>query len=866
MAKLTSSDWAQLRGIFGDRQRMAGTVGAHGLTVEQAKEAGLNPTPTQAGVAPYADLPLLAPRVGYGLAVPMVAGIAKTAAEMPAGGGSPPSDYEPGPLYRGLRRGVEALPSWVQEQQEADRRAQEATEGDVRSHPIAAGGRILRNEALGTLPLMGAVAKAGWRTLRGGQFGEEYERALAEVPGAQMAEEAVTEANRQAQEAGVPWWARGALSVLAPGGGAEFLAGVGGLFKITAKGRASRAMLRDLEDQFGYSVRPAGEIPVIPALAHGQGKLKGQVAIVGEHEYTTHPTLARQAGYASLPKSGLVRGYIDKETTEFITADQARAKFGKSDATQFWLGEPLTGVRGARAGALNLEATPTPTPTATTPGALGLGVREVKGGGRRMASRPPGRAARLRSDIMARRTQPTVEPEQYAGSRSAVGSRASVRSATTQQEAIEIANTGAHLKVGNDGGYVGAQWIKGPEELVAMRGRFDDLVDQGFEAGGADWYIRTQDGIRLVSRGAASERRIGREWGATSRQRTPETNLDMGVGAHNAANVGDRPLKLYDEASREGFIAESRGTGQVSGGPKLDPYTSNITPGGIGILPANDIWMHRLIGGTGAPTSGGHTFLDAETMLAVERANERALGGRTDWTGAEIQAASWVAIKGRDLFAKKKGRWTMEQALAEASKSYPDYFPKHTYRSTMESTPGAPGHLPAVQRGSYAEQEAYAAAADPWVQEGDDILLRGGGLDLQPGTGGRMVGTYEGVTSPGEYGEALVGFATDPRRMGVSERAAAQKLEAFRAVVDGQRAGAGHYTMPEGQPGVKATELQGVEALTERALTPDEMKRFEAVAAQRGGLEFVSNTGPRAIAQFDGPVARATETSIREAL
>jgi hypothetical protein len=860
LAQLTRSTWEQLREIFSG-QRMAGAPASHGLTVEEAQRAGLDPTPTQAGVAPGPFT--LAPRVGYGAAGALTAVGAKLAVDNPPPPGSAPSaDLQPGPAARGLRSIFEKLPAWVQEQQEADRAAQAAAEGDVRSNPIAAAGRILRNEAVGTAPLVGAMAKAGLSALRGEDFGSAYNDALGSVPGAAMAEEAVREADRQAQEAGVPWWVRGGLQLLAPGGTGELVAGAGALFKITAKARPSRSALRALEDQLGHSVRPAGEIPVIPALAHGQGKLKGQVAIVGDSEYTTHPTLAKEAGYQSLARSGLVRGYIDKETGEFITFAQARTKFGRADATEFWLGEPLSGVRGARSGV----ATPAPAPEPPAAGPLAAGVREARGSGVPMASRPPGRAARLRSDIMASRTQPVVEPDDLVGTRSALGSRVDVRAATTQGEAIELANTGRHLKVGNDGGYVGAQWIKGPEALVRMRSNFDDLVDQGVKAGGEDWYMRTQDGIRLITRGEAQERRIGREWGATSRQRTPETNLDMGVGAHNAANVGDRPPKLYDEAGREGFIAESRGTGQVSGGPKLDPYTHNITPGLGGILPANDIWMHRIIGGSGNPTAGGHTFLDAETMLAVERANERALGGRTDWTGAEIQAASWVAIKGRDLFAKKKGRWTMEQALAEATKSYPDYFPKHTYRSTMESTPGAAsGHMPAVARGTYAEKEAYAAAADPWVQEGQDIAARAGGLDLQTG-GGPMVGSYKGELSPGEYSETLVGFGSAPRRLGDSERSALEKVEAFRAVVDGQESGAGHYTMPEGLPGIKASEIQGIEALTERALTPAEMTKFETVASRNGALEWSSNTGPRAIAQFDGPVSRATESSIREAL
>ena len=497
--------------------------------------------------------------------------------------------------------------------------------------------------------------------------------------------------------------------------------------------------------------------------------------------------------------------------------------------------------------------------------ALPMGIRAVRGGGRRMASRPPGRAARLSSDIMASKTQPLIEPDELVGSQLSLGSRVDIRSAKNQSEAIRLANSGRHIKRTPDGSYVGAQWLKAPEDLVRMRWHLDDLVDEGVKAGGETWYMNTQDGIRLITNGRAEELRAGRELGGTSINRTPETNFDMMLGAHNAAQVGDTPGKVFRRVGAQ-FQEEAAGSGRISGGPKIDPYTANITPGDKGLLPANDVWMHRALGGDGVPTQGSHTFMDAETMLAVERANDRALGGRTDWTGSEIQAAAWVAIKGREILDTRKG-FTLQTALAEAAKSYPDYFPKHTFRSTMESTPGAASaHMPGVRASSFDEQRRYAEAADPWVQEWRDIAAEGAGLNLQV-KGGPMVGTYQGAQAPGEFSETLVGFRTDPRRMGDSERAALEKVEAFRAVVDGQESGAGHYTMPEGLPGVKASEMQGVEALTDRALTPGEMRTFETeVGRARGGLEWVSNTGARAIAQFDGPVAKATETAIRGAL
>ena len=68
----------------------------------------------------------------------------------------------------------------------------------------------------------------------------------------------------------------------------------------------------------------------------------------------------------------------------------------------------------------------------------------------------------------------------------------------------------------------------------------------------------------------------------------------------------------------------------------------------------NDIWHARGFGYTNkdggtfsrALSAQEHRFLDYETMLAVARARDRNLGGRSDWKAGEIQAAPWVAGKG----------------------------------------------------------------------------------------------------------------------------------------------------------------------------------------------------------------------------
>lgn len=109
--------------------------------------------------------------------------------------------------------------------------------------------------------------------------------------------------------------------------------------------RSTASEIEAIERQFGVRVRRPHQIPVTPALARGNRRKGYTDIIVGDNEYTTHTAVARLAGFASLPKSGMVRGYIDKETGEFIDTAQAKTKYGKEESTEFFLtGEPLTGV------------------------------------------------------------------------------------------------------------------------------------------------------------------------------------------------------------------------------------------------------------------------------------------------------------------------------------------------------------------------------------------------------------------------------------------------------------------------------------------------------------------------------------------
>ena len=210
-------------------------------------------------------------------------------------------------------------------------------------------------------------------------------------------------------------------------------------------------------------------------------------------------------------------------------------------------------------------------------------------------------------------------------------------------------------------------------------------------------------------------------------------------------------------------------------------------------------------------------FLDYETALAVKRANEKGLGGRTDWTGEALQAAPWVRQKAQALMSRNP-RLSYEDAFARANTTIADAFPKHTFYGTYEAQPGRDiGHL----QGSVSapEEERIAYAADPrstWKDPmtGRDLLYSGLRLG-DTGVAARvlpsleMKGMYQPPsgpleTNPGEAARPLVGLRAMGRGEKEIEPASRQMVdlgEATRAYIDAQLGGAGHIPIMGGPAG-----------------------------------------------------------------
>lgn len=472
----------------------------------------------------------------------------------------------------------------------------------------------------------------------------------------------------------------------------------------------------------------------------------------------------------------------------------------------------------------------------------------------------------------------------------------------TRDQAVATARPEPHLMKAQDGSYVGGPaGVTTPEGIQAMREAFDADVAGG-QVGG-NWYERARNDI-IATEGldphqqqlSAAEKAL---WSA---QANPDTNMGFALNARTDYEAG-KPLDQYRTGAQARNYVQARDayknaqveaatTGMMghNGGPLLDDLP--VEPKGVPSLGkktgvygqhldptvpyattgTNDIWHARGFGYTNtdgstfsrALTPQEHRFLDYETMLAVDRANATKLGGRDNWTAAEIQAAPWVFGKGRGI-SNAKGI-PLEQGVAEAAKTYPDYNPKYTVSITGEQVPGkSTGFLPDLIGAPKAKRDAFSAEAQ-WAdpKTGRHRLYADMKMSVQPTE--HATGFYRnsagGIENNAvEIGRPMTGFHLDENGNPIVNRNAANLFTTGQAV-------AGLLDMQEGSPWNKIITHGGGGDRTSLHValpnTPDEaqMSRLYDVA-KKYGFELANTDGGVAFLNFDD---KATTTTIGKAL
>jgi hypothetical protein len=462
-------------------------------------------------------------------------------------------------------------------------------------------------------------------------------------------------------------------------------------------------------------------------------------------------------------------------------------------------------------------------------------------------------------------------------------------------EALKIARREPHLIPSGDasqGAYVGGpRNVMNKRQLNSVRNDMDAAVAD--EPRGADWYDRYRADVDEVTGGNKKDNDwMSAQHGQFSAGVSPDAELGFVIKENNA-NLMGKPVKAARpaqyNAQLNAIAAKDPSLYQL--GKKTGVYADHINPGTMNANTAtgvNDFRAARSHGRTeadGTPQKGAlgateHTFMDFENALAIDRANTKKIGGRSDWTGEKIQAAPWVRQKGNDFYTRRKKYYDgqalrmltakrandlspeaiekagRELSFQDANRTIGDFFPKHTLHATHEAQPGvASGHLPGAANMTPMERLAFAQhPASTWATApgGRDAIYSG--LRIKDtGVAARVRPTAEvqGIFDPQEAAphsttqarlhDPLLHITLEQRgakSLAPADRDMAQGGEMLRAYIDAQDAGAGHVTMRGG-----TTDMQRSARLPlDRKTTDNELLRLRAASSKRG-LPDVVDTG-----------------------
>jgi hypothetical protein len=428
-----------------------------------------------------------------------------------------------------------------------------------------------------------------------------------------------------------------------------------------------------------------------------------------------------------------------------------------------------------------------------------------------------------------------------------------------QDEVLAEASAGKHLKPTSTGGYVGApRTVDSPQSLGAMRSNFDTQFENAANAIAVSddpsrvgtWYDRAKEGQAMSNEPYQLPRSL-EQHSVYSAGVSPENELGFALKHLNSRALGEpemayrgAPMRNLDTA-----VAEDR-PANLAFKIKRYGHMQNPDVANEGLFGTNDFRHAQSFGYTdpaGNPWKAGvsetmHPFMDAETALAVKRANELGVGGRTDWNGAHLQEMPWVLNKAEDYYgrgfnAKYKNENPVEgikQAIREANNTMADYIPKHTMSATWEGIPGAnTGHVPSMLTATPEEKLAYTNQGRwdvevPTMNTASGNIVGAGNRDaIYSAMGFRQMPTQEGVGAylnsagemehnPVKIGNVLVDFAKGSHDVDPKTLNAVEAAEKFRALIDAQEAGAANLLRTTAGKGKSSILLEGQQPTKEQ--------------------------------------------------
>lgn len=427
-------------------------------------------------------------------------------------------------------------------------------------------------------------------------------------------------------------------------------------------------------------------------------------------------------------------------------------------------------------------------------------------------------------------------------------------------DAIATAKGEPHLipkydENGNQVGFIGGPpSIQNYEQLQAFRAKLDQRIAANPQGG--TWYDRYRNAVREVT----GNNPIDNDWMTKQHAQwsagvSPEGETQFTLKENNASLAG-MPVKSARPAQHEAHLEAiaQQDPNQYQLGMKTGQYAKHNNPdqpGPPGATGVNDFRYQEEFGypkvtGGGLSSDTIHKFMDYETALAVDRANQANLGGRSNWTGEQTQASPWVTQKAEALMQQRGIPW--EEAYTEANKQIGDFFDKHTAFATHEAQPGPnTGHLPGSVASGNDERAAFAADprstwADPTTGRDaiyGDLRIPGTGVAMRVRPSTEMQGAFFNERNPGWTARPLVAFDSGKvKTVPQADQSILNAGEATRSYIDAQDAGAWHKPWLGGQQG----QSQSLFIPREGKLTPEQIGGLTQ-AGEAHGLPNVVDTG-----------------------
>jgi len=438
------------------------------------------------------------------------------------------------------------------------------------------------------------------------------------------------------------------------------------------------------------------------------------------------------------------------------------------------------------------------------------------------------------------------------------------RSGWNVEESLRWAKSGNHLKWADKekSQFIGApKGVGSRQSMEAMRDSFDEDVRRGLA--GAHWYSRSRESIGGLSRTVEGAGGMARELAMMSSQASPTLDYAWTIEGHNAI-AGGEPGRSILHTGKQWKGMQRDPVGPLS--LKTDPFATTLTPGSEGMAyPVNDRWMLDAYGypsNLKSASGSQHRFMDAETLLSMERMNAESLGGRSNWDLEQIQAMAWTTKKAE--FLVRTRNISFDEALVLAAEDFSGLVPWHRGAGTYEATPGAAGQLEPLRDAPIEVRQAYHD--DPrssWTdEEGMDDLYDAVGMYQEPTI--EAHGVYRNAEgqlerNPARIAQPQVAVTGVPvpgadRKVGkhvpATDRAMMKKVEAVRGYVDAQQMSASHKDIPVGKKhgGSGATMDQATGFTIQHGvdLTPGQMDEIIRVAEEFGfpmDNAIISNRG-----------------------